>query len=153
MNAMQAIALTKAVSDKEAKAARAELKPGKVLVDLTVRITGAVSVAEDTAAAPTAHALSLEAVATALHFAGVTRERAIEALARIAVNGETVADEERRESVDAIVSALQAKFAALPKVPRKGAVRATLIVREIETPALVTVTERVHQPEFANVGG
>lgn len=133
MNAVETLSLAKLVAEKAEKAARESVKPGVYHVDLTVRVRGAVNVAVDTEASQTARALSLEGVATALYFAGATREKALDALVRVAVGKETAADESRKEFVDGIVQAIKERFAALPKEPKRGAVKAVLAVEEIQT--------------------
>lgn len=47
MRDLDVLAVAKAISEKEAKAARAEVAPGTYLVDLLVRITGGLKVGED----------------------------------------------------------------------------------------------------------
>lgn len=142
MNALNTIALVKSVTEKEEKAARPELKAGRHLVNFTVRVQGALSVSEDTQASPTASAMSLEGVATVLYHTGATRKAAIEALARVALKADSEADEKRQAFVNAIVGDLRAMFAALPKVPKKGQVRAALVVTELD-PKVPVVTEEM----------
>lgn len=130
MNAIELIALSKAVADKDAATARQVIAAGKYLVDFSVTIKGALSVAEDYSSAPTCRAMSLETVATALYHAGCLRQRAIALIMQATTGDFDAQDCERKIYVDAIKTALQERFAKLPKEHRKGAVRAALVIGE-----------------------
>jgi len=144
------IAITKVVSgrSKDAKAARAALKPGEYPVDATVHITGTLRVGEDHDITPTASILNQEFLALVLHHAGITREAAANLI-------EKVADEYlidwtgSKEDKDAAKAARKAKVAeidpdgkiesifadfkaALPRIPSAGKVTWKGNVAEIE---------------------
>ena len=153
MTPINVVALSRIVTDKEKDAARDQITPGKHAIDIVVRVHGAMTVGDDFEQSPTARAVSLETVATALYFAGVTRERAVAALERAALGKATEADDKREVVVKAIVGDLKAMYASLPKEAKRGQVRATLIVNEVseverdsyvaEAESEITVTPQV----------
>ena len=141
MNQIETLALARAVDDKTAAAAREKAHPGTTIVDLTVRVAGTVKIAEDTEAAPTCRAMSLETLATALYYAGVTRENAILAILRATIGREEIGetnDHRRKDAITVITEQVRARFALQPKEPRRGQVSAALIVTEIESDEMRT---------------
>jgi hypothetical protein len=132
MTPLETMALAKIVSDRDKDTAREHLKPGKYAVDVTCRIHGVLTVGDDTKATPTARAMSLETVATALYYAGCTRQAAIEAILAATLTpseAKQLPHQEPREiAIAAIVEHVRAQFATLPKEKRRGQVTASLIL-------------------------
>jgi hypothetical protein len=127
------IALSKAIKDKDAKEARASLTPGEHLVDVTVRISGALEIAPDTEKASTSSLLSEEFLIIALKMSGCTRERACEIIADLAkqgVNGDAKANKANRQALveeydpEGRISAIFADVKnSLPKTKVAGAAK------------------------------
>ena len=125
------VAISKAVKDAEAKTARAALTPGEHIVDVTVRISGALEIAPDTEKTSTSSLLSEEFLIIALKMSGCTRERACEIISDLAkqgVNGDAKANKAaRKELVEEYdpqgrISAIFAEVkASLPKTKVAGA--------------------------------
>ena len=84
MQAAKIVAIAKAIAEKQAKEARGQLRPGSYPVDITVHLAGEVTVGEDGDKASTPSLLSEDFLFLALHFAGVTRERAMEVIEQVA---------------------------------------------------------------------
>jgi hypothetical protein len=136
LNAIETIALSKAISDKAAKAAREGLESG--LVDFQVRVVGSVNVAADQMIAPTASLMNEDFLVLVLRHAGITREAAMKAMKDAASEylvGWTGSDEDKaaaeaaRKSlveeynVESVAASFKAVVASLPQIPRKGAVK------------------------------
>lgn len=83
MDATKTLALAKLVAEKAAKQARAQVVPGSYPVDLTVRVRGELTVAEDGEKTSTSSLISEDALILAPHFSGCTRERAVEVLSNV----------------------------------------------------------------------
>lgn len=146
MTPLEVMALAKSVSDSEKDEARDAMSPGTFLVDFYVHVRGSLKVGDDCEVAPTARAMSLETVATALYFAGATRERAIKAIMD-ASSRSGPSDSARDLFVSRIASDLKSAFSRLPKEVRRGQVRAGLIAEKIETGSGVMAA----QPEMVEV--
>lgn len=117
------LALSSAVNDAAVKAARKGVAPGVYPVDVSVRITGSLSVGAPCEAVATCRVSMYGVLARALESAGCTRD----SIARIVTDA--VAAELRGEAtplaeqLEAQVEELRQRFAAeLPKVARSGAV-------------------------------
>ena len=137
MNATQTIALNSLIETKVAKAAREGLEVGTHQVDVTVRVTGSLTVAEDTEKTPTVSIPVKEVLALFVARSGCTREASLKLLRECltdalaegtkgegAIDGAVDIDAEFK----AMVSTLTA---SLPKTPVKGAVKAKLTVTEV----------------------
>lgn len=151
MNAALEMALAKACDSKDA---RALLGPGKHRVVGTVQVDGELTVGEDQMIAATASVLSVDTLIAILHYAGCTREHAVEAVAKVAReyladwNGSEADKKAAKKARKAQATALdpdgkvQAIFEgikeSLPKVPRKGSVRFEGEVREVVVAELTT---------------
>lgn len=68
----------------DGKDARGCLAPGRHVVAGTVQINGILTVGEDQMIAATASLLSVDTLIAILHYAGCTRESAVEAVAKVA---------------------------------------------------------------------
>lgn len=127
MNAIETLALVKAINEKSEKAARAAVAPGEYRVSTTVRVDGILSVAEDTSKVPTVSIPWTAVVAALLHRMGATREAAVGILTEIlpSVVGANGFDAVISEAdVKAIgLTALDAVKGSLPNTPVKGAVK------------------------------
>ena len=79
MTNAETIALSKAISDKDAKAARPGLLPGKYEIDILTRTTGGMKVGDDNPDAITAGALPAKSLVTYLFskMNKVTRDKSI----------------------------------------------------------------------------
>lgn len=84
LKAQEIMAVSKSIAAKVAKSARDELGPGAYPVDTVVRITGTLSVLEDTEKTSTSTLLNEDFLSLVLHHAGITRERAAEVISEIA---------------------------------------------------------------------
>ncbi len=84
LTAMEMLALDKALKKKDTDWARAAVVPGSYPVDVMVRLTGDVSVGEDTKKKSTNSFLSEDFLIMVLHMAGCTRDRAAEVIETVA---------------------------------------------------------------------
>jgi hypothetical protein len=141
MNAVQTVAIARAVKEAAARSALAKVPEGSVSpVDITVRIVGEVVRGMGTTKRPTSNLLSVAVVAKALVYAGVTAEAIKVALRRAAMEaiatGTPVAD--KLEAADARVAAAIKEvqddvIATLPEVPVAGAVKFNGTITEVNT--------------------
>ena len=138
MNALQQIAISKAVKDTKAKAARKELTVGTHDIDMTVHISGTVVVKEDTMQKATASVLSEDNLLLILKAAGVTRKAAMNAIESVASDylvGWTGTEADKKRAANARKEALYSYdpdgsmkniFSdikdRLPKIKRSGSV-------------------------------
>jgi hypothetical protein len=125
LTAIEMLALNKAMAKKDSDWARGAVVPGTFPVDVTVRISGDVSVGADGDRAGTSKLLSEEFVMLALHMAGCTRERAIEIIRNIAGLADKKSRKEMLASWDSegVVQKLFADLkAAVSRTPVKGEV-------------------------------
>lgn len=102
MKNAETVALSKAVKEAQVKTARAALTPGEHLVDVTVRLVGALEIAPDAEKTSTSNLLSEEFLVIALKMSGCTRERACEiiaALAKQSVNRDIDVNKDRRQEM------------------------------------------------------
>jgi adenylosuccinate lyase len=126
MNAIETLAMEKAIADAASKAARAAVVPGSYPVDMLVRVVGTVTVAPDTDKAGTSKLLTEEFVMLALYMAGCTRERAAEIIRSLAGNADKAARAATVEAFDAdgTVRGMFATLkAAVPRTPVRGSVK------------------------------
>jgi adenylosuccinate lyase len=121
--AIEMLALSKALGSKDKTWARDAVVAGEYPVDVTVRVSGTVTVDPDGDRAGTSKLLSEEFVMLALHMAGCTRERAVEIIRNIA----GLADKKERKAAlaefdaEGRVAGLFAELkAAVPRTPVKG---------------------------------
>jgi hypothetical protein len=138
------IALTKAVSDRQAKAARPSLTVGTHEVDFTVRVRGSLTVSEDTDKTPTVSIPMKETLALFIAYSGITGQHAKNLLTRAMTDALAIqADgEQNHNGVGAIRDALPKiaeierdvvapMLASLPRTKVNGMVRANLDVTEV----------------------
>lgn len=107
-------------------------------VDFMVHVTAQVSRDHDGLVAPTARALSLDAVAFILLRAGFQREAAVAALLEATQDDRVASLAAEDARVRDVRDDLKVAMAGLPKIPRDGSVR----IKELA----VTVVERAGQP-------
>lgn len=134
--AIQMLAMDRAFKEQELKVARSQVKPGKYSIDMTLRIHGEVSVADDTSKTPTSSTPWLTAMALVLRRSGIQRDRAIEMIMDAVKESITMGDDAEAELMEAVGVAevkarLTKEYARLPKTPVNGAVKATLHVENI----------------------
>lgn len=123
--------------------AREALAPGKYAVNATVRVVGGLSVGQDYDTTPTVSLPIKEVLALFVAHAGITREATMSLLRRCV--SEALADDgksageiaERVAVVEQYLEVVKKEILEqLPKVPRKGAVKATLSVEILEAAEL-----------------
>lgn len=138
--AIQSQALGRLVSETAMKQARKDLAPGLHVIDMTVRISGALRVADDTCRIPTSRIGTKSLMGLFLARSGALREANLVLLEECI--GEVIArsvmdDEEADCQVsDALASTYEARYDAiverflegLTPVPVRGAVKANLTV-------------------------
>ena len=127
MNALNIIALSKAVTTKAKSAARDEIVPGKVNVDFIAHIRGLLTVGEDFEQVLAMKADPWTLLALALsHLNGVT----IDHLVRESVSGEINVDDIKRQADMAL---------ALIKAPTRSVCKGKVTAKlEVEIEELVT---------------
>lgn len=148
------IAITKAVATKAASEAREALVPGEYVVDALVRVSGTVSVGEDTEKTATGSLLSEAFLVAVLKACGCTRDAAAAAIERTAREylvdwtGSAADKKAAKKAREALVAeydpdgSITAIFdgvkASVPKTPVRGAVKFAGAVEAIEvTPEVV----------------
>jgi hypothetical protein len=130
LNDLTTLALSRAISAKEASAAREQITPGSYDVDLTVRVKGVIEVSEDTDRPPTTSIPVKEVLALFLARSGCTREHSIallrECLTEALKDGVTGKGAiEASADIDREFKAAVAEItSSLPRNPVKGAVKA-----------------------------
>lgn len=140
MEAIETLALAKAVKDAAAKKAREELAVGKHSVDFTVRVSGELTVGEDESYTPTVKVPFKAALALFVRYSGVTGDAALNALVKafteaVEADGDTVAALEASADLVAAEARLNAALGELPKATRKGKVLTKLVVEAVEDDA------------------
>lgn len=125
LTAIEMLAVTKAFGKKDQDWARGAVVPGEYPVDVTLHVSGTITVGEDGDRAGTSKLLSEEFVMLALHMAGCTRERAVAIIRELAGQ----ADKKERKAMlaafdaEGTVAALFAELkAAVPRTPVRGEV-------------------------------
>jgi hypothetical protein len=134
MNPVIQLALAKVIADKDAKIARGGVNSGTHLVDMTVRISGRMTVGEDYDTAPTVSIPLKETMALLLHRMGFQRDKAIEILRE--VMSEAIDLDGKGQGAllampfinDAMAMVENDVIANLPRQNRKGVVKAYLAV-------------------------
>ena len=132
ISSIEKIALSKVIAAAELKKERDALVVGKHDIDLTIRVTGSITVAADTEKAPTVSIPVKEVLALFIARAGITRESSIKLLQECltdalkesskgqgAIEEAAIIDDEFDKAVSELTK-------ALPKTPVKGAVKANL---------------------------
>ncbi len=133
MTAMEMLAVSKALKKKDAEWARGAVVAGTYPVDVTVHLSGDVSVGEDTDKASTSSLVSEDFLIVALHMAGCTRDRAAAVIEQVAAAWINVKDKDaakaareelvERFDADGNLRAMFAEMKArLPRTDVKGAV-------------------------------
>ena len=129
MTDLETIAIAKAVKKAATDRARNGLEPGQgQRVDVTVRVAGLINVAEDYDRTPTVNIPMLDALALAIHDAGITGKNALAALQRAMTRAIEQDDDakriiaEQRASLETAEIAVRATLNELPKVTCRGAV-------------------------------
>lgn len=140
LNSVAKLALSKVIADKDGKIARGGVNPGTHNVDMTVRISGKMTVGEDYDTAPTVSIPLLETMAFLIRRMGVTRAAAVtmirESMAEAIADGGKGKGALESEIVNEAMAIVQNDIiATLPRQPRKGVVKTYLAV---ETMAAVT---------------
>lgn len=144
MNQINTIALAKAVAEKTTKAAREGLAVGTHEIDMTVRIHGTMTVAEDTSKVPTVSIPMKETLALFIKYSGITAQHATALLTRamteaLAANDEGEQGTEGKGAILAALPILESTMAnvvkpmleSLPKTPVKGAVKTKFNITEM----------------------
>jgi hypothetical protein len=132
LNDLTTLALSRAVSTKEDKAARDGVTAGTYEVDVTVRVRGTIEVLDDTEKTPTVSLPMKEVLALFIARSGCTREASIALLRecmtdalREGVKGEGAVA--AAADIDAqYKAAVKDMLATLPKTPVRGAVKADI---------------------------
>lgn len=130
LNDLTALAISRAISAKEASAAREGITAGTYDVDLTVRVKGTIEVSEDTDRPPTTSIPVKEVLALFLARSGCTREHSI-ALLRECLT-DALRDDVRGQGAIEAAADIDREFKkavaeitnSLPRNPVKGAVKA-----------------------------
>ena len=138
------LAITKAIKEKIAKDARANLTPGIHPVDVTAHIKGILDVKEDETFVPTVNIPIKSAFALFVRYCGVTRDAALKAMVRAmteslnnghdsdgAINAETSDEARIIAEAEAQVTAMLGK---LPPQTRKGKVLTKLELELLPQP-------------------
>ena len=143
MNDLETVAIAKAIKAAVLKAARNNLQPGQdQAVDVTINIQGIVNVGENYWRTPTASIPLLDALALAIHDAGITGQAAVNAIMR-GMTRALVMDESAKEILSGMrenLAAAEAKIrlglAALPQVEVMGPCTTKLTMTTIERVAV-----------------
>lgn len=130
------LAISKAIAKKTADEARENLAPGTYQIDQTVRVTGTLTVAEDTEKTPTVSIPFKDVLVLFVQRAGITREASLELLRTCVTEALKKSDGGAAgcldEHLEGVFSAAVADMlATLPKTPVKGAVKSKLVVSEV----------------------
>lgn len=135
------LALGKLLSRKTIEAARKEINSGTHPIDVTVRVTGDLSIVEDGDRKPTVKVLTKATVALLLRRMGVTRVQAMDLLQNVFADAMAL-DEDARQALleqtgvkDALDVFDKNVLCALPKISFKGRVT-TNLEAEIFGPAV-----------------
>jgi len=138
MDAKEQIALSKALSKRVIDDARELLTPGVHNVDVSIRISGSLSVSEDYFTTPTVSIPLKETMALLLHRMGFQREAAITILREVMTEAIGTMGCGKNALADALPIVVEAMemveteiLAHLPQQSRKGPVRASLAIEEI----------------------
>jgi hypothetical protein len=136
MNAIQQLAISKAVKDAAAKIARSEVQAGEYPVDFTLKISGTVKVGEDSDKKSTCSIPYKAVMALMVQRMGFQREKAIaiveecvgEAIKQSLAKGDAATSE---GSLDAELEEIYTRLVdkaceSLPRTPVSGQVKATL---------------------------
>jgi hypothetical protein len=120
--------------------ARDALRPGTYAIDELVRVTGTVTIGADYQTTPTVSLPVKEILALFVARAGFTRKHTMQLLVEcvsdaLAKNGRGAGEiASKVDAVDEYLAAIKNDvLAKLPKVPRRGAVRAKLAVEAVLT--------------------
>lgn len=139
MNDLETIAVAKVIKKSAIERARTGIDPGQnQVVDVTVRISGTINVGEGYDRTPTVNIPILDALALAIHDAGITGKFALAALKRAMTRALEQDDDakriiqEQRASLEAAEIAVRATLDDLPKVPCNGTVTTKLTVETLE---------------------
>lgn len=145
-NAIQSVAIAKAIATKDATAAREQLTVGKHEVDVTVRITGSLNVFADTEKTPTVSMPMKEVLALFIRYSGITGPHALALLKRAMTDALTKTDSEGSQNTqgegaiaavikdidETINLVVEPMLQNLPKTPVKGMVKPNLKVTTLE---------------------
>jgi len=134
----ETVAIAKVIKKAVLTAARDALDPGEYDIDATISLSGYIRVAEDTEKVPTVNIPILDALALAIHDAGITGKAALAALKRAMIRAlEQDEDakqiiQEQRASLERAEIEIRAALADLPKVTVKGMVTTKLEIETLE---------------------
>lgn len=132
LDSLTTLALSRLVKESAEKAARAQVQPGEYPVDLTVHVSGTMTVAPDQTYQPTSSIPWKKALALAIHYSGATGPAALAVLERAmveAVNGGAPALSDK--DIEAAEARVLATLAALPAKSRKGPAALTATVEVV----------------------
>ena len=140
MQAVQSIALNKAIKEKDVKTARNNLAVGQFDVDFLARIKGSLNVNHDEPYIPTIHIPLKATLALFIRYCGVTRDAAEAALIRAMTEAlnhdqkgeDTILAEMEEQVIEACMERVTALTSALPPQTRKGKVLSNLTVEIVE---------------------
>lgn len=132
--ALELLALQKLANDKAVKAARDEVGVGTHEVDFVVRVSGSLSVSEDTDRASTARLLNEATLALLIKRMGFQRDEAMKILREVALEAMDIQNGNKRKLLEetgvkeALATLKKEVVAAMPRTPVRGAVRTNLRV-------------------------
>lgn len=146
------LALGKLLNRKAVEAARVEVASGSHPIDVTVRVTGDLSIAEDCERKPTVKVLTKATVALLLRRMGVTRVQAMDLLQSAFADALTLDEDARKRLLaetgvaDALDVFDKNVLGRLPKIPVKGRVTVNLEA-EVFGPAVEVDEDLVAEAE------
>jgi len=141
-NAIETIALAKAIKDAAAKVARKGLSVGTHEVDFSAKISGTLTVGENEEYIPTVHIPLIATMAFFIRRCGITRAFALESLREAMTEAletekkgaETIAPEIAKdiEDIKEMLTQVTEMLGQLPKQERQGKVTTKLTVTPLE---------------------
>lgn len=130
------VALANFITANDLKVARPNVAAGNHDVDVTIRVTGTISVGADYTTTPTVSVPLKETLALFIAYCGITREAAINLMTRamtdaISQTGKGKGALAGVDQVEQTIERVEATMASLPKQPRKGPVKTKLTYAEV----------------------
>lgn len=151
------LALAKLFSKKETDEVRAQVGPGVHPIDVTVRVSGSIKVAEDGHRASTIKVLTKATLALLIKRMGITRLSALDTLASVFKESMEM-DEDARERLleesgveEAMELFKESVVDVLPKIPTKGRVTTQLEV-EVFSPEINLDSSLLSEEAESNTG-
>lgn len=143
MNDLETVAIAKAIKAAVLKAARNNLLPGQDQeVDVTINICGTVNIGDNYMRTPTASIPLLDALALAIHDAGITGQAAVNAIMRGMTRALEMDDDAKeilggmRDNLASAEAKIRAGLATLPQVEVMGPCTTNLTMTTIERVAV-----------------